>query len=282
MDKKRQRDWCFTINNYSQRDIDVLEALASSVVYLIYGREVGEKEQTPHLQCYVYFKAVKSFQQVKRLVERAHIQPSRGTPKQNFIYCSKEKNYTEHGTIPLSQEAKGEKGAEYWNEQLALAKAGKLEEIDSKLLFTHFSTILKISRHFAIMPLDSIELDNFWYYGETGTGKSRSARSIAPKAYLKMCNKWWDGYEGEEDILIEDFDKSHHVLGHHLKIWSDRYAFPAEVKGSKINIRPKRIIVTSNYSPGEIWGHEPNTLEPLLRRFKVTHFDSMFTNKFDF
>lgn len=63
-------------------------------------------------------------------------------------------------------------------------------------------------------------------------------------------------------------------MGYNLKIWGDRYAFMAEVKGGSLLIRPKKIVVTSNYHPREIW-EDSSTLEPILRRYKIVHFQSM-------
>lgn len=270
----RSYSYCFTINNYTDKDLENLVALQddSRVRYMIVGRESGA-EGTPHYQGYVYFRNQVAFKTMKEILPRAHYEASRGNPEQNRTYCSKSGDFWEHGEIPLTQKRKGEKGKEYWDEQLRLAKRGKVEECDSKLQITHFNALNAIAARHAPMPDDNEVIENEWYYGETGTGKSYKARSSNPGFYLKMCNKWWDGYLNEEVVIIEDFDKNHHVLGHHLKIWADRYAFPAEVKGSKVNLRPKKIIVTSNYHPQDIWSAEPQTLEPILRRFKVSHFN---------
>ena len=51
-------------------------------------------------------------------------------------------------------------------------------------------------------------------------------------------------YDEHQVVLIEDFDKKHDVLCHHLKIRGDRYPFNVEVKGAGTgHIRPATIIV---------------------------------------
>lgn len=266
--------WCFTLNNPTDADHNALQKLQDDDVYkyLVFGREVGE-EGTPHLQGYVYLKLKKSLANVKKLLSRAHWEAQRGTFAKAIEYCKKDGDYFEAGEAPMDQATKGKRGAEYWEEQLTLAKTGRINECDPKLQITHYRTLKAIAADNAVMPAALEDFEHEWYYGATGTGKSHKARTENPEAYLKMCNKWWDGYAGEEVVIIEDFDKNHAVLGHHLKIWADRYAFPAEVKGSKINIRPKKIIVTSNYSPKDVWPNEPQTLEPIIRRFKIKHFN---------
>lgn len=54
----------------------------------------------------------------------------------------------------------------------------------------------------------------------------------------------------------------------------DRYPFLAEIKGDVRMIRPLVIIVTSNYSPRDIWPNESD-YAPIERRCEVVCFDSL-------
>ena len=92
---------------------------------------------------------------------------------------------------------------------------------------------------------------------------------VQPNAYIKDASShWWDGYNGEEVVIIDDLDKYHVKLGYYLKVWGDHYPFPAQIKGGQMMARPKKIIITSNYHPREIWT-DSQTVEPIARRFKI-------------
>lgn len=260
----RIRNFCFTWNNYPV-DAESKLTWLPRVKYLVAGREVGESG-TPHLQGFVYFSEQKTLSAVIKLLPGCHVEVSK-TLDEAIAYCKKDGDYFEVGIPPMSQSEKGKKGKEYWEEVKKLACEGKLDEIDAKVYVSHFTNLQSIARAHMTPPPVLDTLENRWIYGPTGTGKSRNARLDYPGAYYKACNKWWDGYQDEEVVIIEDLDKDHACLGHHLKIWADHGPFIAEFKGGARMIRPKKIIVTSNYSLSDIWTSAPSTLDPLLRRF---------------
>lgn len=161
-----------------------------------------------------------------------------------------------------------------WDKARELAKSGKLDEVDSDIYLRYNRTLKEIRKDHmpGLEPLPV--LDNEWVYGPTGTGKTRTALALHPGAYLKPANKWWDGYAGEEVVIIDDFDKYHKSLGYELKIWGDHNPFIAETKGGAMKIRPRKIIITSNYCPGDIW-EDPQTVLPICRRFTLKYHNTV-------
>lgn len=124
------------------------------------------------------------------------------------------------------------------------------------------------------------ELESEWWVGPTGTGKSRTLWELYPDHYGKALNKWWDGYTNEEVVAIEELNpESSKYLAHHIKIWGDRYPFSAEIKGGTLRrIRPKKVIVLSNYTIDECFPMSQDA-EPIKRRFKVKHFYNFFQSQ---
>lgn len=155
-----------------------------------------------------------------------------------------------------------------------MAQTGDLDNIDDELRIKYYTTFKKIKYDYVTKPEDLPPgtIVGYWYYGATGTGKSHQARIDFPDAFMKNAsNKWWCGYNNEESVLIEDFDKKADYMGAYFKQWVDRYAFPVEIKGGNAVIRPKIIVITSNWHPEEIWS-DKNIIDPIMRRFHLHHF----------
>lgn len=271
----RSRAFCYTFNNFSlgwEFGFALLET-----DYHIYGREIAPTTGTPHIQGYLHFPNARVFSSLlKRLPPGIHLEIAKGSPDQNIAYCSKSGDFVETGVRPVSKKRQGELGAQVYSDAIVSAKQGKFEDIPSGLYTRHFATYHKMFSLAQVIPLSMDILDFHWYWGPTGTGKTRKARDENPGAYLKNPNKWWDGYVGQTCVIIDEWSPCHSVLASHLKQWADHHAFAAEIKGGSKCLRPVKLIVTSNYSIQECFP-DPSDHLPLLRRFQVTHFDDMFS-----
>ena len=257
----RANHWCLTINNYTEQDRQDL--INYDTTYLIIGDEVGENG-TPHLQVYLRTQKRVRFSQIKRAFPRAHIEMKSpdSTVEQASDYCKKEGTFAEFGTLPKTG---GQTTKEKYDHAWECATSGNLDDVCPELRIKHYRTLQKIAMdHMTALPSED-NCTGLWIYGPSGTGKSTYARSLSDNYYLKASNKWWDGYQGEEIVIIEDLGKEHECLGHHLKLWCDKWDFIAECKGSSIRIRPKKIVITTQYSIEEIF-NDQKTRDALNRR----------------
>lgn len=270
MSESRSRGWCVTVNNPTEEDELAAFSCADICKYCVFGREVGESG-TPHLQGYVYFDTLKSLNQVSMLFPRGHIEKQRGTCEQAAEYCKKDGDFFESGDIPMSDTDKGECGKQSIAERWELARSGRFTELPPEQIKAYEYCHAKYTE-----VHDRDDLENIWIFGPSGCGKSRYVREHYPSFYNKGMNKWWDGYEHEDTVVLDDMDPKHgEYLGYFLKIWADHYAFNGEVKGGMLKCRPKRVIVTSQY-PLEIVFPDAVTQEALKRRFKQLTWSHLF------
>ena len=107
--------------------------------------------------------------------------------------------------------------------------------------------------------------------GKSGIGKSRDAWAQYPDAYaLRKCNTgtlWWDGYEGQETVIIDDF-YGWMPFDTLLRL-TDRYPMLVDIKGGAVQFTAKRIIITSNEVPDNWYPNVsclPHRWNALLRR----------------
>ena len=112
----------------------------------------------------------------------------------------------------------------------------------------------------------------FWLYGPSGVGKSYLVRNTFENIYEKSNNIWWDGYNNEKVVLIDDFDRTCIKLSYYLKIWGDNYRFNGEIKGSIIQPIYNKLIITSNYTIEELFYNsdcpDKELINALKRRYE--------------
>jgi len=277
--KGKYRAWCFTVNNYTEADEQVIQTTVKNLArYIVYGYEVGQECGTPHLQGYVYFENARQRKSVARMFPRAWLSPANGSAEQSRVYCTKEQNGGfEFGEPPMDRDMARKRGGEgnktRYATAIAHAESGNLDKIkeeDPQLFTLHGVRLASLYAPITV-PLDG-ELLHEWWVGPSGSGKSRLLWELYPNHFAKALNKWWDRYRHEDIVAIEEWAPKNDCTASSLKKWADRYPFPGEIKGGVMQrLRPKKIIVLSNYTPQQCFLNSED-LEPILRRFTVIHF----------
>lgn len=276
----KARHWCFTLNNPEGPPDEFLEILRPHCEYAVVALEFGESG-TGHLQGYFCLITKNRLQWLQNhLSPHAHYEVMRGTPQEASDYCKKDGYFFEMGTLPAHQGAAGgNRRAEQFSNAYTLAASQRVRDVDPEFQIRYLGSLNRIAdRELPVGgPLD--DTCGVWIWGAPGTGKTQYALSNFTvswnEVYLKLANKWWDHYQGQRVVLLDDLDpNSGKYLVHHLKQWMDRYPFMAEYKGGSRVIRPCTFIVTSNYSIEDCFPMAVDA-EAIRRRCDVIHFASL-------
>lgn len=204
-----------------------------------------------------------------------HLEAARGSVEANIKYCTKDGDWEEIGSRPVERgKAGGDATRRKYEEARDLAVSGNWTEIPADLLVRHYGNLRKIAVDFGESPGDLSDVCGLWLFGEPGVGKSHRARNLGPSFFPKPLNKWWDGYNNEDIVILDDWDRSTNFLWNHLKIWADKYSFIGESKGGSRRLRPKQIVVTSNYKPSDLITDDGALLEAIERRFTIEEVEN--------
>nr|WQH26039.1 MAG: replication-associated protein [Longfin eel circovirus] len=263
MSKVSVRRVCFTLNNYTEEDLRFIQKNFKSVSkYLIVGKEVGQNG-TPHLQGFINLKKKTHFNSVKKLLPRAHIDKAKGTDQHNKDYCSKQEVAFEHGEIQ-GQGKRNDLAAALATVRANGGDIKALEDSHSLVYAKYTRGIWACINDFAWKKPRDWKTEVHVLWGIPGCGKSRYAREQAPEAYYKPRGEWWDGYTGQEDVIVDDF-YGWLKFDELLKI-CDRYPHRVPVKGSFVQFTAKRIYITSNVPVPEWYPSLGFDLRALYRR----------------
>jgi len=275
---KKSRDWVFTWHNYTDDDKnyigELLHIKKPAVRYICYGEEICPKTGTPHLQGYVYFHNEALWSTVCRLLKQHWCDAATDGYKASFKYTSKTRKqdlkpnevFIEHGERP-------EQGKR--NDMTACKEMIDEGATDKDLYDAYFGTASRYMRSFRDYRRCSSAVRQepprvWWLYGKTGTGKSGWPTYMHGRdnIYIKDNTKWWDGYNAQQAILIDDFDETWETKN--LLRLLDRYAYSGETKGGHVNINSPCIYITCDRQPCEIW-RDINLSQVLRRLDKLYH-----------
>ncbi|UDN67408.1 replication-associated protein [robinz virus RP_493] len=234
-----------TLNNYDASDCKRFESL-DDVQYIVFGREKGSGSGTEHLQGYVRFKTRREFSQVRdTLGTRCHVEQARSGDEDNRNYCTKDGDYYERGTM-----VKRGGRSDLVRAADAVLSGSPLSEIANTMpnIFVRYSRGLRDLQATAGSLGKRTWCTELWiFFGESGSGKSFSARLLAGESvFYKQRGKWWCGYSQEKTVVIDDF-YGWLEYDELLRI-ADEYPHRVEIKGGYTEFLATRIIVTSNKS----------------------------------
>lgn len=264
------RSYVFTLNNWSEEDLDKFPLLNAR--YIIYGEEIAPTTKTPHLQGYMEFKNAVRMTHIKKTFPTMHLEPRKGTREQARDYCTKESKYTEIG----DWSGGGQGNRCDLKKVIEMVKANVperdiMEECPGTVAKTmrFFDKCIQMREKEFSKPFRNVDVIVLW--GDAGCGKTRLAREMYPNIFTVNCgeNFPFDGYEGESEILLDDFygGLQYHVL---LRVL-DGHQYRVEIKGGHRYARWNTIVITSN-KPPELWYSQGCT--PALKR-RLTYVEHM-------
>jgi len=275
--QQRLRRFVFTVNNYTQEEYQALKDFAKTTTWFIMGREVGE-QGTPHIQGACVLAKQVAFSTIKATpgLTRAHIETMRGQPLASKEYCSKEDlSPFEHGTLPQPG-----KRTDIHDAADAIREGSSLRELadTNPVAIVKFSKGLMTLRSLLAKPRDPSNPPTiYWIHGPTGTGKSKFTYEYS-MAYGKNEDdtwpasadlKWFDGYDGQQVVLFDDFRPKEVSFSFFLRIL-DRYPIKVPIKGGFVNWNPKLILITTPYDIDKTFEfraqHRAEDIKQLKRR----------------
>ncbi|KFD46928.1 hypothetical protein M513_12174 [Trichuris suis] len=87
-----------------------------------------------------------------------------------------------------------------------------------------------------------------WCLGQPGSGKTHYAMHRFPNAYIKGPGQWWNGFQNQEDIIIDEIAERAIDVNELLQV-CDNKPIPINIKHSSAWLYPKNIIICSMLTP---------------------------------
>ncbi len=265
---------------------DKMEALCRSdktiFSFVIFQEELCPTSQKEHIQFYGELNKLTRLNAIKKFFndKTIHIEKRLGSQTQAIDYCSKSET---RKSDPITVGLKKQQGQRNDIKGIiADVKEGKklvniIEDLENPN-YQQIKCAMTLKSIFSHPRTTKPQI--WWIYGPTGTGKTRYVFDNHSDIYVKDMTKWWDGYDQQETILVDDYRRDFCKF-HELLTLTDRYACRREFKGGSVQINSPNIIFTSPNSPLEMWEHRcEEDITQLTRRIdKIIHIKDLLEEK---
>lgn len=234
--------------------------------------DMGESDgqmRTPgylHWQVFVAFRRSVRLSTVKQVFgSPVHAEPAVAKAARDYVW--KDDTAVLGTRFELGGESGGRNTTIDWDHVWRSAISGDFDSIPASVRLRSYRTICAVRNDHAGFATEPPRVQVYW--GESGVGKSRRAWDEAGQdAYSKDETLWWDGYTGQRQVVMDDFDGTQVPITTLLK-WLDRYKIRLQIKGGYVNKQYDSLWITSNFHPEEWYKCSPVQLRALLRRITV-------------
>ncbi len=295
----KSKNWCFTVWDVHPdwtRDKVNLYIDVATVTYLILGREIAPTTDNFHLQGYVQFIHEERFSAIqKNFPAFQNLQKIKGTPWQNFIYCSADKNFEEWGTRPKKPKEKGSGDMPYADalaaptirEGIAIIKEKKPrdyclhgESIERNLKRAKIEPFLhKFSPDSFTTPLQPLNKSTL-IYGETDLGKTHYAAAHFKNPLvcshidtLKSLCKDHDG------VIFDDMSFKHWPVESVIHLVDTEFSRTINVRYGTVTIPANTRKIFTHNTSNPFYGDttDPTQSTAIDRRISLVHvFNKVF------
>lgn len=283
------RNWCFTWNNYPETFEESLLHRLQNWTYICWGKEVAPTTGTPHLQGFVVFRSDQRFGTRKRngtydprtlkgRIPEVYWKPMYSNPDACIKYCSKDGDFTEHGTRPRGAGSRTDLElvcnalVDERNTLEDVARMYPQQYIKYSGGMTKFYTLLQKDRETRPLVV--------WLTGPSGTGKTECVYRFHDRecVYTKRDGTiYWSDYDQRKHsaILINEFapytqaNPRGWVFTDFLQVL-DRYQEMVQVKYGYAKVNTETVYITSFKHPKDM-GYTPDELTQIYRRLDMIY-----------
>lgn len=256
----KARSIVFTIYDLSLTD-KLREYAEAECKYVRFGHETCPTTGRPHLQGWLQWSSPRQVADFWSAFGHPHVERRRGKVVDNQRYTAKEGDWEEYGEPPKQGNRTD------WRQAVDQVRA-RLPLVDVIDAQPHLLPTIRALERLATLtrqPPKDRDVRVLYIQGPAGCGKTRAIHQAYPEAYWKPEGEWWDGYEGQSVVVLDDYYSD--IRYQQLLRVLDRYPLRLPVKGGFVPAEYTTVLITSNANLDEQY---PNTLgarrEALYRR----------------